>query len=316
MTRSAADRAKDCFERLKGPIVPLNLCFDDKGEVDIAAIRRYVDWLCRERVPVILLTYISSYFMWLTRDVHRRLTAALAEEIAGRALFISSTLWEAPAECRDFIQFADRVGVDIVKVQTNPWFRFPPHQQVRTIRGYFDAIVDASDMPLLLWSARESVYPVELVAELADRKNIIGVKNDGEQFDYYYDLLRATEHKQFAVVSGGFMRNFFFGVRAGSPAYLCPIAPFLPSVALTFYDHIANERFDDAWDMVQSYERPWVHKTRELDLRTSMHSVYFLYGLYPSNRVPAPGASHTSDQVEQVRQIIESVFGPIEPVGL
>ena len=55
-------------ERLKGPVVPLNICFTDDDEVDFPTMRKYVNWLCEQKVPVLLLTYGSSEYYWLSDD--------------------------------------------------------------------------------------------------------------------------------------------------------------------------------------------------------------------------------------------------------
>ena len=84
-------RATDCLTRLKGAIVPLNLCFNDDGTVNDDAVCNYVDWLASEKTPVILLTYGSSEFAWLTEDDLWRLTEKIAKTIDGRSLCVSST---------------------------------------------------------------------------------------------------------------------------------------------------------------------------------------------------------------------------------
>ncbi len=33
-------------QRIRGPVVPLNVCFTERGEIDYAAMRKYVNWLC------------------------------------------------------------------------------------------------------------------------------------------------------------------------------------------------------------------------------------------------------------------------------
>ena len=50
------DRYTEVVERLKGPVVPLNICFTAQGLIDYPAQRHYVDWLCEQGVPVVLLT--------------------------------------------------------------------------------------------------------------------------------------------------------------------------------------------------------------------------------------------------------------------
>jgi 4-hydroxy-tetrahydrodipicolinate synthase len=308
------ERAAQVVQRLKGPVVPINLCFTPDHEIDCSAVRRYVNWLCNQRAPVLMLTYGSSEYVWLSDDDIYRLTAELAEEIAGRALFITSTgLW-TPKVCGEFLLHADRVGADAVKVQINPWGIQSNRER---FIGYFDRIQDVASIPLLLWcnGGGAGAVPVDVVAELARRPQIVGMKNDEDQFYYYYDCIRATIDEDFAVISGGQMRNFAFGYQVGSPAYLCPIAPFRPDIALAFYSLLAERRYDDAWQMVFRYEDPWLRKAVEMDWLFSIKAALCLYGLYPDH-CTSPFQSRNAGKVEQIRQCLERIFGTIEKATL
>lgn len=306
------ERKKSVTERLKGPVVPINLCFADDESVDYAAIRKYVNWLCEQEVPVLLLTYGSSEFASLTDEEIWQLTAEVAEEVAGRSLFVASTGWWPPKKCREFLRHALEVGADAVKVQIHPWL--PVTREV--LVGYFDMIRGAAEIPLLMWGAWPAPYPVSVVAELASRPEVVGIKNDGDPFYAYYDLLRATAGQDFAVISGGQMRNFVFGHQVGSPAYLCPIAPFRPAIALEFYRLVAAGSYDEAWKMVFRYEDRWLKTAVELDWLCSIKSTLNLYGLYPNNRLRRPRVSHTDEEREKIRRCLEQVFGQIEKVAL
>jgi dihydrodipicolinate synthase/N-acetylneuraminate lyase len=132
------ERAIRVYERLKGPIVPVNLCFKSDDSLDYVAIKKYVGWLCEQKVPVILLTMGSSEMYNLTDEEIWRLTEELAAEIAGRSLFIASTNFWCISQCREFLKYADSVGVDAVKVQISTFF--PTTREV--IVGYFDRIID------------------------------------------------------------------------------------------------------------------------------------------------------------------------------
>ena len=199
------EQAIHVVERLKGPVVPVNTCFGDDDSLDMRAMRKYVNWLCEQNVPVILLTYGSSEFCSLTGEEIWRLTAELAEEISGRSLFIASTGWWHPGQCRQFLKHCDGAGVDAVKVQIHPGLGV----KREVIVGYFDSVQDAAPMPLLVWGAWQDPYPVDIVAELAKRPGVVGIKNDGHPFYAYYDIIRATANENFAVISGGQMRNFY-----------------------------------------------------------------------------------------------------------
>jgi 4-hydroxy-tetrahydrodipicolinate synthase len=293
-------------ERLKGPVVPINVCFAEDDSVDYAATRRYANWLCEQKVPVLLLTYGSSEFASLRDEEIVRLTQELSQEIAGRALFIAATGWWCPQQTREFLQEAAQAGVDAVKVQIHP--SLPVTRDV--LVGYFDRIQDAADIPLLIWAAWPGPFPLDAVVELAKRPQVVGIKNDCDQFYTYYDVIRATAGEDFAVISGGQMRNFVFGYQLGSPAYLCTVAPFRPDVSLAFYRTLTARRYDEAWEMVFRYEEPWLKLAVKLDWLRSIKSALNLYGLHPNNHSRAPNVSHTAEQREQVRQCLAGIFGP------
>ena len=83
-------RSADVVDRLKGPVVPVNICFADDHSVDYDAMRRYVDWLCEQGVPVILLTYGSSEFSVLSAEESR---SAVNLPLRTRCTSPSRPLW-------------------------------------------------------------------------------------------------------------------------------------------------------------------------------------------------------------------------------
>ncbi len=296
------DRAKSVVERLKGPVVPINVCFNEDGTVNHAAVGEYVNWLCEKKTRVLLLTYGSSEFAWLTDEELWELTATVARANADRSLFIASTRFWKPATTRDFLKHADAVGADAVKVQ------IAGAATREVLVGYFDLIEGASDIPLMLWAVKEPRFPVPVVAELARRPNIVGMKNDGDAFYDYYDLIRATRDQNFGVVSGGQMRNFAFGYQIGSPAYLCTIVPFRPDIALRFYHVLVEGRYAQAWEMVFRYEDPWLQWALKRDWHAVMKSTVQLLGLYPNNSPAPPNPAPPPSLLEEVRAKLEEVF--------
>ena len=296
-------RAQDVLARMKGPVVPLNLCFNVDGTPDYPSIARYVDWLADEGVPILMLTAGSSEFASLSDDEIWRLTAVVAEANQGRALFIASSgLWK-PSVTREFLVHADRVGADAVKLQFSSWLTLRRDVLVR----YFDLVQDAADVPLLLLSGGN--FPIDGAIELASRPNMVGIKNDGHPFYDYYELLRGTADQDFGVISGGQMRNFMFGHPLGSPAYLCPIAPIRPGLANEFYAHVAAGRTGDAWDFVFKYEDPWLLWAASQDWLASIKAAIHLQGLYPNNLLGHAYPAPAPEVVDNVRAKLTEVFG-------
>ena len=301
------NRAQEVLDRIKGPVVPLNLCFNADGTVDFRAVAEYVNWLCEQRTPVIMTTAGSSEFRALSDEDIWKLTEVVAGVTRGRAVFIASTGWWQPSRCREFLRHADRCGADAVKVQIHIWY---PKDR-RTLVAYFDALDGASDIPLLLWGHAPPPFPVDVAVELSQRPNIIGMKNDGDPFYEFYDLIRKTRGNDFALISGGQMRNFVYGYQLGAAAYLCTIAPFRPDIANQFYSLLVQKRYDDAWQMVFKYEERWLQVALEVDWLAAIKSALLLHGLYPNNRPSPPVPEVAPESVEKVRTILERTFGAI-----
>ena len=299
------DRAAQVLERMKGPVVPINVCFNVDGTINYDAVGAYINWLCEEKTPALLLTYGSSEFASISDEELWELTETVVSAIDGRSLCIASTSYWKPAKTREFLKHADAVGVDAVKVQINPWL---PKTRETLVR-YFDLIEDASDIPLLLWGVAPPPFPVEVVAELAQRPHIVGMKNDAHPFYDYYDLVRATKDEGFGVVSGGQMRNFVFGHQIGSPAYLCPIAPFRPDIALQFYQLLVEGNYAQGWEMVYRYEEPWLQWAIDKNWLGVMKSAVQLQGLYPNNLLGPPHPPPSPSLLTEVREKLEELFG-------
>ena len=60
------DKAAQVLERMKGPVVPINVCFNVDGTINYDAVGAYVNWLCEEH---------TLYFCSLTGAANLRASA-------------------------------------------------------------------------------------------------------------------------------------------------------------------------------------------------------------------------------------------------
>ena len=137
------------------------------------------------------------------------------------------------------------------------------------------------------------------------------------------------------------MRNFAFGHAHGSAGYLCPIAPFRPDIARTFYELLEAGETDGAWEMVYKYEEPFLNWASEIDWLGVMKSTIMyahpptlkllcvieksqlavvlrrLLGLYSSNRPGPPKVMATDGEglVETVREKLKELGMEVTPAA-
>ena len=84
-------------------------------------MRRYVNWLCEQNIPVILLTYGSSEFCSLTDEEIWQLTAELGAEISGRlVVHLPQRVGGTPGQCRQFLKHCNSVRVLACYQNTDP----------------------------------------------------------------------------------------------------------------------------------------------------------------------------------------------------
>ncbi|MDP7628476.1 MAG: dihydrodipicolinate synthase family protein [SAR202 cluster bacterium] len=291
-------RSINVVEKTKGPVVPINICFNADATVDFEAVRDYAGLLSTNGVPVILLTSGSSEYAWLSEKDVWRITEVIAEAIQGRSLFIAASgSWDVNT-CAAYLKHADAVGADAVKIQPNPLLS----SEREIYFGYFDHIREGSDIPLFLLDP-----PLALAIEMASDEQIVGAKVHSHAD--YYSLTRATRDLNFATICAGQMGNMVFGHQIGSPAYLCPIAPFLPRVALEFFEKIEAGRYDDAIEFVSRYEVPWMETAIDVGWLHAVKEAIRLVGFYPNNRLAPPQRATTIEQSKRVHDALQEVFG-------
>ena len=204
------------------------------------------------------------------------------------------------------------IGAHAVKVQISAWDAPSP----ALIKGYFDDLSSrGTDIPLLMWwnpMGHVTSLPsdlAEMFIELAKRPDIIGIKNDGDPFFDYYRLTRGMTGSNCAVVGGGQMKNFLIGYPHGSPAYLCPIAPFCPELANRFYNHVCNGETAEALNIVYKYEDPLLHFAQSVDWLVLLKTAVMMIGLYPNNRVGNPSRTYASgEELEKIRDFYSDLF--------
>ena len=298
-----SERTRQVAKRIRGAVVPLNVCFNEDGSVDFPSVVKYVDWMCDNGVPVISMASGSSEFASLSEDDVWRLTEEVAAVTAGRSVYIAGTgKWKA-SKCREFLAHADDVGADAVRIQVDPAIRDLPDVYI----GYFDRLEGASDIPLVL---EDGAPPVSMAVELSRRPNVVGAMI--HDMEAYLDLTVATKDQDFLTICAGRMRYMVYAHKEGSPAFQCGIAPFRPDIPISFYEHLEAGRYDDAWQIVFRYEDPWFEGALQVDWIHAIKTPIHLRGLYPSARRCPPWPDASPETIATVRGVLEDVFGPIE----
>lgn len=296
-THAAESASAAVLRRLKGPMASVAMPYKDDFSVDHDSLRKWVAFMCERKVPVLFMTLGDSELDVLDDREIADVIRTVAKEAAGRTLVIGGTgPWWTGRSLELLKRIADS-GVDAVNVHLSARTRADDD----VVRA-FEEIAAKTALPVLGYENGASVAQIERLAKIP---GVIGVKCHAELYGYY-DFLRATPRDRFAILSAGQMKHFLFGYLFGSPAYLCPLAPFAPEVSLRFYEALTRNDLDKARAVINEFEEPLLKVTIPLGYPNAYKSALHLTGHYRTNLMRPPQRGNNAAQLAQLRGFLQT----------
>jgi len=280
--------------RMKGPMASITMPYNKDYAIDHGALRGWVDYMCEKKVPILFLTYGDSELYNLNEQEIEAVIRTVAGQARGRTLVMGGTPRGWTGRIVDFINRLEDSGVDAVSV----------HLYTQNEEEIYRALSQVSDKTRLPLLAYESKWSVGLVKRVAQLPRFVGMKCHAELYRYY-DFIRTTQEHDFGVLSAGQMKHFLFGYLIGSPAYLCPLAPFAPEVALRFYQSLTKGDVEAARQVVFDYEEPLLKRTGPLGYPHAYKSALYLTGHFKTNLMRPPKHTNTMEEIEPLRRFFQ-----------
>ncbi len=154
--------------RYKGvfPVVPT--IFDADGDIDLPGQLRCVDFMIDAGSHgLCILANFSEQFS-LSDDEREKLTTAILDHVAGRVPVIVTTTHYGTRVCAERSRRAQQAGASMVMVMP-PYHGATIRVGEAGIRGFFEAVSNAIDIPIMIQDAPVSgtALPVALLAQMA-----------------------------------------------------------------------------------------------------------------------------------------------------
>jgi 4-hydroxy-tetrahydrodipicolinate synthase len=299
---SAGRTLKEVKTRISGPIVPINIPLKEDEEIDYDAFERYIDWLAGKGVPVILMTYGSSEYAFLSDHEIYELTRAGASSNAGRAHFVGASKYWPVKEVLKYIEFAGKYGAEAVMVQPDYF------TNVYTSEGiveYYDIICKAAEFPVWAYTITSNGMKPETVRRLANEVPwVVAMKNDGEAMYNYYEYLRAA-NSNLQVVSGGQMKTMLYGWMLGARAYLCPVTPFIPDIGIKFIECLRKNEYESAALIIEKWEDPIIGLSAKYNWLGIIKAFLRFAGHFPTGKLRLPAVELSPHALCDVRKVYD-----------
>jgi 4-hydroxy-2-oxoglutarate aldolase len=232
-------------DRLRGIFPPIPTTFDDRGDVDAAAIAANVRrWMSTRLAGILALG--SNGEAGLVDDGESDLVVRTVRQAmpSGRLLLVGTGRESTRATIGATRRAAD-LGADAVLVRTPSFFK--SQMTVDALTKHYTAVADASPVPVLLYNLPGPTgisLTLPLVQALAGHANVAGVKETSPELDRLGQF--AAVHPERFSVMCGWAPVIYPAIVAGARGGILAVANVLPDETVTLFEHASAGRHAEA----------------------------------------------------------------------
>jgi 4-hydroxy-2-oxoglutarate aldolase len=191
---------------LHGIFPPITTPFYPDGNIYFKKLEANVEHYSKTPVAGIVALGSTGEAILLSDQEQRDVLKSTRESAAPNKVLIAGTGSESAINTLKLTDYAAELEYDVALVRTP--FYFKKQMQPANILAFYRTVADRSPLPVMIYSVPPfTVYdiPVELVIELANHPNIIGMKESGGDVEKVRRMVEGTRHvKRSATVTETF----------------------------------------------------------------------------------------------------------------
>ncbi len=191
---------------LNGIFPPITTPFYPDGKVYFKKIEHNVERYSKTPVAGLVVLGSTGEAIMLSDDERREVLKTAREATAPNKVLIAGTGIESAVETLRLTEYAAELGYDLALVRTPHFYK--KALQPANLLAFYRTVADRSPLPVLIYNVPPFTgydIPAEVVIELADHPNIVGIKESGGDVEKMRRMVEATRHvKRAAAVTETF----------------------------------------------------------------------------------------------------------------
>jgi 4-hydroxy-tetrahydrodipicolinate synthase len=164
---------------LRGIIPALVTPMNNDGEIDLPALKRYVQWLADQGPVALAVNVDTGEGPHLTADEKRQTLETVAEAVAGKCMVVGGVAGPSTAQGVANARAAQAAGSDALLVFPIPAYLGQPLSPEVPYR-YHAAIAEAVDLPLILFQLQPALggvlFSTEILHKLITIPSVVAIK--------------------------------------------------------------------------------------------------------------------------------------------
>ncbi|MBZ5530667.1 MAG: dihydrodipicolinate synthase family protein [Acidobacteriia bacterium] len=180
---------------LQGIFPAVTTPFDSAGTVYHKKIEHNIDRYSRTPVAGMVILGSTGEAVMLSDDERRDVLRISAEVASPEKVLIAGTGAESVIETLRLTEYAAALNYDVALVRTPHFYR--PQMKPEAMLAFYRTVADRSPLPVLLYTVPPfTAYdlPLEVIVELADHPNIIGIKESSGNVEKVSAMVQQTRH--------------------------------------------------------------------------------------------------------------------------
>jgi 4-hydroxy-2-oxoglutarate aldolase len=181
---------------LQGIYPAITTPFFPDGKLYLKKLEHNVDRYSRTPVSGFVVLGSTGETVMLTDEEQREVLRVARESAADEKVLVAGVGQESAIATLGLIEYVAKLGYDVALVRTPSYYRPQMKAKPESLLAHYRFVADRSPLPVLLYSVPPfTAYdlPTEMVAQLADHPNIIGIKESSGSAEKIAAVKAATQ---------------------------------------------------------------------------------------------------------------------------
>jgi 4-hydroxy-2-oxoglutarate aldolase len=191
---------------LHGIFPPVTTTFYPDGNLYFKKLEANVERYSKTPVAGIVALGSTGEAIFLSDQERRDVLKSTREAAAPNKVLIAGTGIESAAETLHLSEYAAELGYDAALVRTPHYYK--KQMQSANILAFYRTVADRSPLPVIIYNFPQATgydIPAEVVIELAEHPNLIGIKESSGEVEKVRRMVEGTRHvKRGATVTESF----------------------------------------------------------------------------------------------------------------
>jgi len=281
----------------------------DGKSVDEEKLRALVDHCIGMGVHGVVPCGTTGEFVNMTDDEKKAVIKIVVDQVNGRVPVIAGTGSSGTDQTVEMTKYAKDVGVTAALIVT-PYYLKPAD---RGIYEHYSTIASEVDLPIILYNIPQCTgldLPWQMVEDLAQIPNIVGVKDSSGQLKFILAVLEKVRDK--INVLCGHDEVVVAGLAAGCSGAILASANVIADVWIQIYDHVKKGELQQARELqykVQKIARI-IAGSGAVGTKAALNMMKIKVG--PVRKPLSVGGELTYESREELRLDLEKI-GKIQP---